>query len=448
MLNEQTLRDLAQTVLLASRADETEVVLLATHARLTRFANNEIHQNVAEHNLEARIRVVKGGRVGVAISNSADRDALLKTLEQAEALAANTPPVPDWPGLPHDTRPTPETETWSEATASATPERRADLVGDVCRTADAAGHVASGALETNTQALYIANSHGVERYVPRTVASFVTVVMSDTGSGYAAGAHRDLNAIPVADLGREAVETATRSRNPIDLEPGVYDVVLDTYAMADILSFVCSLGFGGQAYAEGRSFVSGKLGEQVLGENITIIDDGLSPDGLPLPVDFEGVVRQRLPLVEHGVARAVAWDSRWAARAGTESTGHALPAPNWWGPVPLHPHLAAGETPRSELVRYVERGIYVTRFNYTRTVNPGRVIVTGLTRDGTFLIENGEIVAPIKNLRFTQSYVEALQNVVALSRERRILASFGTVGAMKVPAAVIRNFTFTGKTQF
>ena len=448
MLNESTLRDLAHAVLHASRADETEVVLLATHARLTRFANNEIHQNVAEHNLEVRIRVVKEKRVGIAIGNGATREAVLKTLEQAETLAATTPPTPDWPGLPHDPRPTPETLTWSDATAEATPETRADLVGSVCRTADAAGQVASGALETNTQALYIANSHGVERYVPRTVASFVTVVMSDTGSGYAAGAHRDLHAIPIADLGREAVETATRSRNPIDLEPGVYDVVLDAYAVADILSFVCSLGFSGQAFAEGRSFVSGKLGEQVLGENITIIDDGLSPDGLPLPIDFEGGVRQQLPLVENGVARAVAWDSRWAVRAGTESTGHALPAPNWWGPVPLHPHLAPGETPRDALMRHVERGLYITRFNYTRTVNPGRVIVTGLTRDGAFLIENGEIVAPIKNLRFTQSYVEALQNVVALSRERRTLASFGTVGAMKVPAAVIRHFTFTGKTQF
>ncbi len=447
MYGSQALREAAEWVLARSPADETEVVLLGTDSQLTRFANNEIHQNVAERNVEVRIRTVLDKRVGVAAANALHPEALEHALQQALDLTRQQPPIPDWPGLPSPEGEPSTVRGFSEETAAATPEDRARQVARVCRPAEEAGVIASGALETATQELAVANSHGVFRYYPATYADFVAVVMSDTGSGYAAGAHRDFSALDVEQLGQEAITKALRSRNPVDIEPGVYDVVLEEYAMSDILWFIGSLGFGARPFVEGQSFVSGRLGERVLGENITLVDDGLDEHALPLPFDFEGVPRQRLTLVERGVAKSVVWDTYWAAKVeGQKSTGHALPAPNPWGPLPLHMHLEAGTTPKAELVRQVERGLWVTRFHYTRTVHPLRVIVTGMTRDGTFLIENGEIVGPVKNLRFTQSYVESLNQVVALSAERRLLR--GYAGATLVPAAVIRGFTFTSRTTF
>ncbi len=293
----------------------------------------------------------------------------------------------------------------------------------------------------------VANSNNLFVYYPWTEASFVTVVMSDSGSGYAAAAHQDLNHLDTHALGEEAIQTALRSREPIEVEAGEWDVVLDSYAVADMVRFLSVLGLNGAALVEQRSFATGRLGERVTGANVTIRDDGLDGATLPLPFDYEGVPRQPLTLIEEGVVRGVAWDRAWAARGGTRSTGHALPAPNTWGPIPTHLQMEPGTTPRAELVRGVKRGLFVTRFNYTRVVHPLKTLVTGLTRDGTFLIEDGEIVAPVKNLRFTESYLDALGRVEAISAERRLLSDpFG--GALLVPSLHIRGFTFTGKTQF
>jgi PmbA protein len=211
----------------------------------------------------------------------------------------------------------------------------------------------------------------------------------------------------------------------------------------DLLDMLGYLGFSALAVQEERSFV--EIGRRIGSDLVSIVDDGAEPAGLPMAFDYEGVAKQRVTLVDGGVCRGVVYDAQTAARDGVRSTGHGLPAPNPYGPFPLNMLMEAGATPRDELVRGLDRGLLVTRFHYTNPVHPKLAIVTGMTRDGTFLVEGGRIVAPVRNLRFTQSYLEALGAVTAVSRERRTLKGF--LGGSVVPALRIEAFTFTGATE-
>lgn len=443
----EALREVAERVLSLSPADETEVVYMGNDTSLTRFANNEIHQNVAETNLRLQVRVVLSERIGVARTNSLDDEALEQVVQTALMLARAQPPRLDWPGLPPPGDAPEAIDGFVHATATTSPNERASIAERICRPAIQSNLNASGAIQTTAEELMVANTHGTFVYYPSTLADVVTVVMSESGSGYSHASSADVTAIDVEALGDEAIKKAARSREPVDLEPGRYDVVLEEYAVEDMVRFISLMGLGAQAFVEGRSFASNRLGEKVTGEAITLVDDGLDRETLPLPVDFEGVPRRRVTLIERGVVKNVVWDHYWASKT-TEfrNTGHALPAPNPSGPLPIHPQMSAGETPKDELIKQIKRGLWVTRFNYTRVVHPARVVVTGLTRDGTFLIEDGEIVAPVKNLRFTESYLEALDRTIAISRERRLLRTM--LFSALVPAVAIEGFTFTGKTQF
>jgi predicted Zn-dependent protease len=197
---------------------------------------------------------------------------------------------------------------------------------------------------------------------------------------------------------------------------------------------------------EKRSFMSGRIGERVMGENVSIWDDGLSPDGIPTPFDYEGVPKQRVGHIDRGVAQGVVWDSYLAGKQGgdQQTTGHALPAGVTFGPIPLNMFMATGEATRDDMVRDVKRGLWVSRFWYTRTVHPLNVVVTGMTRDGTFLIEDGKIVGPVKSMRFTQGYVEALNHVDAAERNSMLVLGDLGGGIRRVPSLKIGRWNFTG----
>jgi predicted Zn-dependent protease len=448
MLGEQRTKQLTDTILARSTADQTEVVILASDHYLTRFANSTIHQNVAEINTEVRIRVVLGSRVGVATTNDLDDEALAQTLEGALSIARLQPENPDFKSLPGP-QPIAEVTAFSEATANCTPEQRAMGVGAICLRAREVDIIASGALTTAVFEAVVANSLGTFAYYPTTFADINTVVMSDTSAGYASALALDVQDLDFEAIGREAVIKCLRSQNPRILEPGEYTVILEPYAVQDFVQMMSWTGFGAMAFQEGRSFMAGKIGQQILDPRISIWDDGLSPDGLPWPFDFEGVPKQRVDMIEKGVARGVVYDSYRAGKEdGKASTGHALPAPNAFGPFALNTFFAPGEATLKEMIASTERGLYVTRFHYTRPAEPTKVIITGMTRDGTFLIENGEIAYPVKNLRFTQSYLEALNHVEMIGKEPRLLLGMGGMARDSVPALKLSKFTFTGATEF
>ena len=448
MLGQDKARELTQQVLAMSKADQTEVVFIGTDSALTRFANSAIHQNVAEMNTQVRVRVVYGKRIGVASGNDLTPESLKRAVDTARAIAMRQRENPEFKSLPapqpiHAER----VEAFVERTANFSPEQRAQIVNAMCKKAKAKGVVAAGAFRTSATEIAVANSLGVFAYHPGTVASVTTVMMTDTGSGYAEVAHPDASAINADALADEAIGKAIKSRNPTVAEPGEYTVLLEEAAVEDILNFFAFLGFSALAVQEERSFMRGKLGEKVMSENVTLCDDGRAPDTLALPFDFEGVPRQRVMLVENGIARGIVYDTPTAQRDGIASTGHSLPAPNSMGPLALHLAMTPGDTPKNELIKNIERGIWVTRFWYTRVLQPTRVLITGMTRDGTFLIENGAITRPIKNMRFTTSYLDAFNRIRAISRETKLTHEEWTGGARRMPAIVTDGFRFTGVTQ-
>ncbi len=441
--DEKDVRALLQKALHYSQAEQTEVVYQGTESALTRFATNHIHQNVAECNAELRVRAVVGKRVGVATTNRLDDESLRQVVEQALAIARIQPENPEFSSLPAP-QPIQTAPSYSERTAGFTPEERARRVGIIVQLAKEQGLEAAGAFSTGINTIAVANSLGTFAHEQRTDSEFHAVVMADErGSGYTQNAATDASTLDFEAMAREAVEKAQRSRNPIDIPLGEYQVVLDAYAVADMLQNLILMGLSALAVQEERSFMNGQFGKRIAHPDVTLYDDGHDPAGLPQAFDYEGVPKQRVVLIDHGVANAVVYDSLTAAREGKANTGHALPAPNTYGPLPLHMMMEAGNASVEELIRGVASGIYVTRFHYTNTLHPVKTLFTGMTRDGTFLIENGELTRPVKNLRFTQSILTVLQGVQGVGRQRIQSADYVPVVAPAIRAA---RFNFTGIT--
>jgi PmbA protein len=447
MLGEEKIREITAKVLSLSQADQTEVLVFSDDSQLTRFANSYIHQNVAERDVQVRVRAVVGKRIGVASTNDLSAESLEKVVETALEVAKLRPEDPDFISLPEPAL-TPEVNAFSEATASFTPEARAQAVGGICRQAVENDLVASGAFSTGAQEITVANSLGVFAYFPATLADLKTVIMSDDSSGYGAGTAWDVEQVDAEAVGAEAVDKALRSCNPREIEPGRYTVILEEYATEDIVEMLSYVGLGALAVQEGRSFMCDRFGEQIVGSAISLWDDGLDPRGLPLPFDFEGVPKGRMFLIENGVAMNVVYDSYTAGKEGKASTGHGLPAPNTFGPIPFNMFMAPGQATLEEMIASTERGVLVTRFWYTRPVHPKLAIITGMTRDGTFFIEKGEVAYPVKNLRFTQSYLDALSSVEMVGHTTKLIRSDFELNGNHVPALKLGEFEFTGVTEF
>jgi predicted Zn-dependent protease len=386
-------------------------------------------------------------RVGVASTNDVTDTGLARVVERATELARLQPETPDFPGFSEPKLITPVCG-FDEAAAALSPEMRAKAVGEICRQSKAAGTIAAGAFSTGVQEFAVANSRGVFCYHPATACDLHAAVMVDGGNGYGQMSSWKLeDTLRSAEpIGREAVQKALRARNPQPLEPGVFTVVLEPYAVLDLLEMLNHVGMGARAVQEGRSWMNDRIGRQVMSPSVTIIDDGHDEAGFPLPFDFEGVPKQKVLLVENGVPRGPVYDSTTARKEGKESTGHALPPPNTYGPAALNLVMSPGTATVEDMIRSTERGLHITRFWYTRVVHPRDCVITGMTRDGTFLIEHGELTTPVKNLRFTQGYVPALAGVELIGREARTLTG-SWLGAGRVPALKLREFTFTGATQ-
>jgi len=441
---ERFAREIAARAVEMTDAHEAEAVVAAGSVALTRFANNLIHQNVAETDMQVSVRAVVDSRQGVASTNHLDDASLAACCKAATRAARSAPKDPDFPGLP-DPQPVAQVDRSRQATVDFDANARALAARSIIDQSDARGLTAAGAVRVAAHTLAVANSQGVDVAASNTGIK-VTVLSSGThgGSGWASFTSPDAAELAAAALGDEAATLAERSADPGELEPGSYEVVLAAEAVADIADFLAYVGFSARAVAEDRSFMSGHAGEKVLSEMLTIADDALADHAMGPTFDFEGVAKQRVVLVDHGVIGQPVTDSYWAARTSTPNTGHALPAPNPYGPMPLNLEIAPGQASIDELVAGVKRGVYVTRFHYVNVEEPVPVVLTGMTRDGTFMIEDGHLTRPLKNLRFTQGMVEALADVRGLTADRRFVG--GEMGASFVPGLHLGSFAFTGQT--
>ena len=423
-------------------AADADIYLTATDQALTRFANNRIHQNVAHQDTVAHVRVASGKRQGRAVTNNLSPDGLADTVRQAAAYARLMPEDPDFPGLPEPS-PILPVAAYDGDTASCHPERRAEMAGLVCRKAadlalDAAGFCRSGATE-----LAVASTRGADAYHVGSFAGLLITARSDDSAGWSKDGGWRIDAIDPESLADEAIGKAVRGRNPQDLAPGEYPVVLEHYAMDDMLEALSAYGMGAQMVQDGRSWMNDVLGQSAMSPLVSIWDDGVNPAGWPVPFDAEGVPKERVDIVSDGVVQTPVHNSYTAAKAGAASTGHQRGATG--GPTAANLFMRPGDRTTERLIAQVQRGLYITRFYYTRLAHSRGCVLTGMTRDGTFLIENGELTTPVKNLRYTQSYVAALAGCQALSSTAHLNLNEAGV-AVHVPAALLGSWRFTGQT--
>ena len=443
---EHALRLLKKTVQ-ESTADQTEAILLTEDSSLTRFAGSAIHQHVAERNQTAILRVVLEKKIAVVTTNIFQPSSLRKSLRKAMSLAKVQQPNDEFISLPGP-KPILEVETFSKNIDRLTPNQKVRMIKNLLKQVKEKGCRASGAFSNGEVELAVVNSLGVEAYQKFSDLFLHVIVENEKSSGYASFVSRDPDGLDVDALAKEAIGKISKEE-PAELEPGEYEVILEPYAVNELLSFLGYLGFHALAVQEGRSFFCNRFGEKMVDDKVTIYDDGLDPGGLQVPFDFEGIPKKKVTFFDRGIAREVTYDSFTGGREGKESTGHGLIAPNTAGPIPINLFMKEGESSLEEMIQSVRRGIYVTRFHYTNVVEPMKAAITGMTRDGTFLVEEGEMKRPVKNLRFTESVLKALSRVTAISKDRRI-CSEGTVYSRRfvtgtvVPAIKVEGFNFSG----
>lgn len=425
---------------------EGEASVIERHTALTRFAGSHIHQNLAERDATLRVRVRADGRTGVAVTNRLNGEGLTEVVDRATAIARRATPEADPPPMAGPDGGSLDSHLgWVEATADADPAARAAGAQAVIEAGVSRGLTVSGACSTESQRMTVANSSGLHAAHAVTHARLVTVMLGPEGeSGYAQAMATDLEAVDALAVGDEAAERTIRAADPIDLSPGDYAVVLGEYAVAEILEYLSFMAFSALAIEEGRACVV--LGQRAFGPNVSIWDDGQDPSGIPAAIDYEGATKRRVDLVVDGVAQATVHDGATAHRAGVPRTGHGLPAPNTYGPLAWNMFMAPGAEPRDSLVAGLERGLLVTRFHYLSIVHPKKGILTGMTRDGTFLVENGTVVRPVRNLRFTQSIPDAFSRISAISATTRLVGAAYSGIVSRVPALRIDGWDFTGAT--
>ncbi len=446
MIEEKEARKITDAILARCKGDPAEVTLLTLDSALTRFANNIIHQNVAERDAEVSLRYFIGKKIGTATTNRLDQAGFDELVARARANAQASPEDPNYPGLPEPAVYQP-VKAWDSDTAGYSAEKRARAVGIVCRMAAEKGLNASGALTTGSGDTVVANSQGVFAYHSGTSADFQTVVMSHDSSGRTQGSAWKVDELDVEALGWKAIETAERGHNPVKVEPGEYTVILEHYAAEDMLSSLNFYGMGAQAVQEGHSWMNDRLGQQVMSPQVSIWDDGCDTTGSALPFDYEGVPKQKVDIIKEGVVMGPVYDRYSAAKEGKASTGHATPINfRGFGPIAANLFMGTGKATVGAMIKSTQKGLYINRFWYTRLMHPRDCVITGMTRDGVFMIENGEIAYPVKNLRYTMPYVKALANVDAVGKTAHLLiGEFGGINSC-VPALKIEGFNFTGST--
>jgi PmbA protein len=423
---------------------DVEALFGAHFGALTRFANNTIHQNVAEQDRWISVRVALDQKTARATTNRFDADAIRGAVEQALTLARSAAPNPDLLPL-NEPSVISETKRFDPATAAATPEHRGKTVAEAIRIVEGVGQTSAGIYSTGQSVEAMFNSRGVAAWHAETMAQFSITAMAGDSSGWAKASVVSLDSFDPLALARSAAEKARLSRDPSEIAPGRYTVILEPAAVLDLVGQMFG-DFSATAVADSRSFLTDRVGKKLFGDNILISDDVAHPLQSGVPFDGEGVPRRKLTLVEAGVPRELAYARSSARHAGVEPTGHGFPLPNEVGEAPLNIVIAGGPTSVEEMIASTDRGILVTRLWYIREVDPYEKIMTGMTRDGTFLIENGRLSRGVRNFRFNQGIIELLNNVEALSPAVR--ASGEEAFDMVVPAMKVRGFNFTEVTRF
>lgn len=466
MLTKEQAADIFDRIRRCSSADEVEAIFTGSRFALTRFANNTIHQNVEEQNSVISIRTNFGGQTARATANQFDDESLRRAVDASEKLSRVQAADPDLLPMPTadeansagaGARAAHLPTRFFDETAAITPAARAEVVKDIVSVADEHKLTTAGIYSSSEFREGIFNSRGLANWHQQTLAEVSITMLADDSSGWQKLNSPDVRNLNPVRMAETAAQKAVESARPREIAPGKYTVILEPSAVLDIVGFMF-WDYSGVAILDQRSFLNDRIGTKVFGENINICDDAAHPLQAGSPFDGEGIRRERIPLVENGTVKRVVYAratarkmkaSEYAAKVGPiEPTGHGFPLPNEIGEMPMNIVFAAPEKTQSvdEMITSTERGILVTRLWYIREVDPYEKIVTGMTRDGTFLVENGKVQCGLRNFRFNQSLISMLSNVEAMSAPVRACGeeSFDMV----VPAMKVDEFNFTEVTRF
>ena len=447
LLSGRELRRIADTVLrlaTSTAAEETEVHVDEVANALTRFANNAIHQNVAEHGLTVSIRTVTGGRTARATTNRIDEDSLRAAIEASLFLAHSQPK--DLRLLPMPGKQRYRTvNRFVKQTAALSAEDRARAVRRACDLAVKKGQVAAGIFSNGQSQSALANSRGLLAAYRETHSEFSITMQEGSAASWAKANSVDVRAFDPQKLAARAGEKAHLAVNARELAPGRYTVILEPAAVLDLVGFLF-YDFAATALADKRSCLNERMGKQLFGQNISITDDVYHPLQQGAPFDGEGIPRQRVVLVDHGIPKNLVYSRAAAKAAHKQPTGHGFALPNEYGEAPMNLVFGGGDSPIEKMVSSTGRGLLVTRLWYIREVDPYEKVMTGMTRDGLFLVENGQVTGAVRNFRFNQSLIEMLKNVELLGPAVR--ATGEEAFEMVVPAMRVRGFHFSEVTKF
>jgi len=438
MLNKEMTKALLDKATFATKYYAV-AALNANEQGTTRFANSEISQNVTITDARMSLTVYDGKKQATCATNDLSDNGIAQLVKDAEAMLQFVPEG-EFGAFSFSKEEIPERAKSDTLVKAFDVNGRAAYIKEGVAQLEA-GYTASGALTLTDTVTAIGDNAGGFRYASYYDVAFNTVVTHTSGAD-GAGECVSYTTVPdIVGCFKKAQATAKAARNPIEPQLGAFTVVLSPVAFGDLLSFTAMM-MNAKSVEDGVSFARGKLGEKVFGENLTIRDDITNPELLPLPFDAEGNPKRVLPLIENGVVSGYAYDNKRAAKAGVESTGHAVVARWYSGAVPINVVVEGGDRSLAEIIEGTENGIFINEFHYTNFVNARNLQVTGLTRNGTFLIENGKLTKPIATVRFTESLLDAFNHITAISKERELISGFG---AMLVPGVKIEGFHFTSK---
>ncbi len=459
MLTKTQAADIFERIQKHSTADEVEALFYGGKSALTRFANNIIHQNVAEENVVASVRTVFGGRTARATTNKLDEESLKKVVLASERLAKVQHPDPDLLPMPAENRTgeSPVPTRYFEQTAAVTPQLRADTVKQIVAVAERHGLTTAGIVSSSESVEGLFNSRGLTQWHTQTSSEISITMLAGDSSGWQKSNSPNVANLDAVTLAETAAGKARESAGPREIPAGKYTVILEPAAVLDMVGFMF-FDFGGLAVLDQRSFLNNRIGAKLFGENISIWDDVGHPLQSGAPFDGEGVARERVHLVDNGVVQRLVY-----ARATAEkmkhsehkdkigpiaATGHGFPLPNEMGEAPMNIVFEPTRNPQTveQMIASTGRGVLVTRLWYIREVDPYEKILTGMTRDGTFLVEDGKIRQGVRNFRFNESLIHMLSNVEAMGTPVR--ASGEESFDMVVPAMKVREFNFTEVTKF
>jgi len=462
MLNQDQAGEIFQRIRKHSTADEVEVIFYGGKSALTRFANNVIHQNVAEENYAASVRTVFAGRTARATTNKLDDESLKRVVEASESLAKVQHPDSDLlpmadagEGAQQNAQAAPSRHF--AQTAALTAEQRAEAVKKIVGVATRHKLTTAGIFSSAEAVEGIFNSRGLAAWHAQTSSEISITMLAGDSSGWQKANYPDVSRQDPAGVAETAARKALESARPREIPPGKYTVILEPAAVLDMVGFMF-FDFGGLAILDQRSFLNNRVGTQIFGANINVWDDVAHPLQSGAGFDGEGVPRQRVQLIENGVVRRLVYARSTAAKmkqseykdkvGPVQATGHGFPLPNEMGEAPMNIVFGTPADPKTveQMIASTERGVLVTRLWYIREVDPYEKILTGMTRDGTFYVEDGKVRQGILNFRFNESLIHMLSNVEAMGTPVR--ASGEESFDMVAPPMKVRDFNFTEVTKF